>query len=43
MEGQFHFLALSHIVNSKEAYGIILASWTSSFQVGSGWIWKRLE
>jgi hypothetical protein len=48
MEGQFHFLALWHITNSKEAYGITWPYGPHHFRLGvlrifSDLIWKRLE
>ncbi len=48
MAGQFHFLALLHTANSKEAYGITSPRGPHHFKLGvsrifNGWIWKRLE
>jgi hypothetical protein len=48
MEGQFHFLALWHITNSEEAYGITWPRGPHHFKLGvlrifNGWIWRRLE
>jgi hypothetical protein len=48
MEGQFHFLALRHTTNSKEAYGVIWPRGPHHFRLGvlrifSNWIWRRLE
>ncbi len=48
MEGEFHFLALWHTTNSKEAYGITWPRGLHHFRLGvsrifKGWIWRRLE
>jgi hypothetical protein len=48
MEGQFHFLALWHTINSKKTFGITWPRGPHHFRLGvsrvfSGWIWKRLE
>jgi hypothetical protein len=45
---QFHFFALWHTTNSKEAYGIIWPCGPHHFRLGvsrifNDWIWKRLE
>jgi hypothetical protein len=48
MEGQFHFLALWHMINSEDAYEIIWPHGRHHFRLGvsrifNSWIWKRLE
>ncbi len=46
MEGQFHFLAPLHTINSKEAYGIAWLRGPDHFTLGvsrifNGWILEK--
>jgi len=48
MEGQFHFLVLSHTTNLEKTYGITWPRGPHHFGLGvsrifSNWIWRRLE